>query len=328
MTTTLKAPSATTAAANAFVAEHLAAATALGESLAALVGQPAAFEEALLKGFKALADPVYVEGVRRVTPGLDEIVGVRMPLMEATHKAFKRGTRRAPAAELLDTVDRLLASRYADVRWFGIWGLERLIPADPDGTWQLMRRTAAGAGEWITVDTLAHPYGVGIVRDQARWAELERLVTSDSPWERRLVGSTLATLTHVKHADRRDEAVVTRGLGLIERLMGDPAPDVQKALSWAIRSLAQLDTATVVSFARTQTEIARAESDGNRAWVLRDSLSKFPDDTAANLRAALEGLRRGSNTTSTPRAATSVVVFTRAMPHRGPAEVSGRSSAL
>ena len=86
--------SATTAESNRFVAAHLAEATALGERLVDLVYDPDALIIALKHGFAALADPVYVDGIRSVTPGLGLVLGVRLPLLDAAHKAFKRGTRR------------------------------------------------------------------------------------------------------------------------------------------------------------------------------------------------------------------------------------------
>ena len=328
--------STTTAAAQAFVAAHLTQATALGERLATLVGQPEEYAAALEAGFGNLADPAYVEGSRRIAPGLGEIVGVRLPLMEAAHKAFKRGTRRNPTSPLLDVVDRLLSNRYADIRWFGMWDLERLLPTDPERTWQLMRRAAHEAEEWITVDMLAHPYGAGILGDARRWAELDQLVFSPSRWERRLVGSTLATMPHGRARGAGDKAVMTRGLALIGQLIGDAEPDVQKALSWALRTFAQLDPEATAAFLAAETEAARRDGDGNRAWVIRDSLSKLPAGDAAGLRTALEGVRRFSGGPSTSRAARIAAEFTPSTvvqggpsnpPSSAPSKATGRNSA-
>ncbi len=302
--------SAVTAAARVFVADRLAPATELGERLAGLIGRPDDFVAALQTGFRKLADPAYVEGSRRIAPGLGEVVGVRMPLMEAAHRAFKRGTRTAPSTLLLDIVQRLLHNPYQDIRWFGMWSLERLLPTDPERTWQLMRAAAGQAGEWITVDTLAHPYGAGILADPRRWPEIEQLVYSPSRWERRLVGSTLATMPHVRNAPGgRDIDVVRPGLALVERLIGDAEPDVQKALSWALRTLAQLDPPSVAAFLTEETATARRTQDGNRAWVIRDTLPKLPDDTAAQLRADLDGIRRRPGAPSTSRAAAIAAEF-------------------
>ena len=308
--TALKAtPSATTAASDAFVAAHRDAAIALGERLAALIADADAFIVATRAGLAELADPAVIDGIHSVTPGLGLVLGVRLPLLEAAHKQLRRATKQASTAHILDVTDRLLREEAADVRWFGMWNLERLLATDPERTWQLMRRSAREAGEWISVDTLAHPYGAGILQEPRRWVELEQLVFSPSRWERRLVGSTLATLPHVRLAGARDPAVVAHGLALIGQLIGDHEPDVQKALSWALRTMAELDSETVVAFLETETATARDTDDGSRAWVIRDSLSKIHVETAERLRARLEGVRRRPGAPSTSRAAAAAAQF-------------------
>ena len=302
-------PSATTAASNAFVAAHRDAAIAVGDRLAELLSDPEAFIVAVRAGLAQLADPAVVDGIHSVAPGLGTVFGVRLPLLEAAHKQFRRSTKQASTAHVLDVTDRLLREEAADVRWFGMWNLERLLATDPERTWQLMRRSARAAGEWISVDTLAHPYGAGILREPRRWVELEQLVYSQSRWERRLVGSTIATLPHVKLAGARDRSVATSGLTLIGQLIGDNEADVQKALSWALRTLADLDSDAVVAFLEEETATARDTDDGSRAWVIRDSLSKIPVETAERLRARLEGLKRRPGAPSASRAAAAAAQF-------------------
>jgi 3-methyladenine DNA glycosylase AlkD len=274
------------------VAAHLDRATELGLELAGLVAKPDAFVDAMEKGFAELGDPANLEVMAGIAPGLGTALGVRLPLMEAAHKAFKRETRAVPTAQLHSLVERLLANDVSEIRWFGIWDMERLLAKNPDRTWRLMRIAAQEATEWITVDTLAHPYATGVLREPRRWSDLQAFVHSPSRWERRLVGSTIATLPHVRHAGAKDKGVASRGLMLIGMLVGDPEPDVQKALSWALRSLAAIDPEAVVAFVERETATARKTNDGNRAWVLRDTLAKLPKETAATLRPQLDGLRR------------------------------------
>lgn len=320
--------SETTAAANTFVQGHLAAATALGDRLAEMAFEPDTFLVALRSGLAELADPVAVDGMRSIAPGIGPVLGVRLPLLEAAQRRFGAGTKRTSTAILLDVTERLLRDETSEIRWFGMWDFERLLATDPERTWQLMRRAAREAGEWITVDTLAHPYGAGILREPRRWSELGGLIYSPSRWERRLVGSTLATLPHVRltgggsptagpdysprNAARyggRDRAVIERGLDLVGLLIGDNEPDVQKALSWALRNFASIDAAPVAAFIDRESETARRDSDGNRAWVIRDSLSKLPNATAEQFRARLEGIRRRSDAPSTSRAAATAAEF-------------------
>ncbi len=163
-----------------------------------------------------------------------------------------------------------------------------------------MRRAAREAGDWITVDSLAHPYGKGIAAEPYRWAELEQLIYSPSVWERRLVGSTIATMTAVDRHRGRDPEVARRAIPILAQLVGDAEPDVQKALAWAYRSLTVVDLDATIRALRVETDRAVATDDGHRAWVIRDTLAKLPPDVADDLRTRLAGIRKrpGAPTTS------------------------------
>jgi 3-methyladenine DNA glycosylase AlkD len=301
--------SPTTERAVAFVAEHKPAAEALGASLADHVNDPEAFADALTHGLRTLADPEYLLGQQRVAPGIGPVYGVRWPLMAAVARGFRNATRTDRATSLLFVSDRLFAEDHLEPRWFAFGLLERTLPVETERTWQLLRRAAREAGDWITVDDLAHPYGKGIAAEPYRWAELEQLVFSPSRWERRLVGSTIATMTHVDRRRGRDPEVARQGLPLLGQLMGDAEPDVQKALSWAYRSLAGVDLDATTRALRAETERAVSTGDGHRAWVIRDSLSKLDADAAGRLKASLAGIRRRPGAPSTSDAATTAARF-------------------
>ena len=67
---------------------------------------------------------------------------------------------------------------------------------------------------WFTVDSLAIPTA-GHRRGALPLGELELLVYSPSRWERRLVGSTIATRTHVGGTGGRDVSVAGHALPLL-----------------------------------------------------------------------------------------------------------------
>ena len=295
--------SAVTARAVAFVAEHKPGAEALGTSLAEYIQDPDAFAAALRAGLEELADPEYHEGQQMVAPGLGQTLGVRWPLLAAVIRGFKQETRRDRPAALLFLADRLFREEPLEARWFAFALLERTLKEDPERTWQLLRRGAREAADWITVDDLAHPYGVGIAAEPYRWAELEQLVFSPSRWERRLVASTIATMTHGNRRTGRGPEVVDHALPILGQLIGDAEPDVQKALSWAYRSLAQIDRERTTAALRDETDRAVATDDGHRAWVIRDSLTKLDPAEAEALRARLSGIRRRPGAPSTSMAA-------------------------
>jgi 3-methyladenine DNA glycosylase AlkD len=301
--TTATAQSPTTERAVAFVAERRDRAEAIGRGLAEFANNPDGFADALEQGWKELADPEYLEGQHRVAPGLGPVHGVRWPLLAAVERGFRTATRGERPTPLLFIADRLFREQELEHRWFAFGLLERTLETETERTWQLLRRAAREADDWITVDSLAHPYGRGVAREPYRWAELEQLVYSRSRWERRLVGSTIATMTHGGRRTGRDPELPARALTLLDQLMGDAEPDVQKALSWAYRSLAPLDGAATEEALRAQTEQAAATGDGHRAWVVRDSLSKLDPVVAEELRGRLAGIRKRPGAGPTSQAA-------------------------
>ena len=304
MTPTLAVPttgSPVTARAVAFVADHKPAAEALGTSLADSINDPDGFAAALRTGLDGLADPEYHEGQQTVAPGLGPTLGIRWPLLAAVTRSFRQETRLDRPTSLLFLADRLFREDYLEARWFAFALLERTLADDPERTWQLLRRGAREAADWITVDDLAHPYGAGIAAEPYRWAELEQLVFSPSRWERRLVPSTIATMTHGNRRTGRGPEVVERALPLLGQLIGDAEPDVQKALAWAYRSIAQIDRKRTTAALREETERAVATDDGHRAWVVRDALAKLDPNDADAIKTRLAGIRRrpGAPSTST-----------------------------
>jgi 3-methyladenine DNA glycosylase AlkD len=295
-------PSTATSRAVAFVAARRDSAEDLGSRLSEHVGDPDAFAAALRNAMETLADPDYVAGQQFVAPGIGDVLGVRWPLNAAVARGFRSATRDDSPTQLLFVADRLFRERALEIRWFAFGLLDRLLQAEPERTWQLLRRGAREASDWITVDSLAHPYGRGILLEPYRWAELEQLTFSPSRWERRLVGSTIATMPFLDRTRGRTPEVADNGLRLIGDLLGDDEPDVQKALSWALRSLAIVDEHAVEAFCRRETATAAESGDGHRAWVLRDALAKLAPAAAGELREQLTGIRRRPGTGSTSRA--------------------------
>jgi 3-methyladenine DNA glycosylase AlkD len=300
---TARPPSETTLRSNAFVDAHRDEAVALGERLADRIQDPDGFAAELAAGLSRLGDPEVVEGQHFIAPGLGPTLGVRNPLLSATARAFDRATRHDRTSSLLFVVERLFGEPHLELHWFAFGLLRRTIAADPERSWQLLRRAARSAGDWITVDTLARPYALGIVAEPYRWAELEQLVYSPSRWERRLVGSTIATIPFEDRREGRTPEIARRGLAILGTLIGDAEPDVQKALSWAYRTTATIDRPAATAALAEETDRATATDDGHRAWVIRDSITKLDPGTAATLRARLDGIRRRPGAASTSTAA-------------------------
>ncbi|MBF8289905.1 MAG: alkylation repair protein [Chloroflexi bacterium] len=303
-------PNPDAAAARSLVAGRLAGAGELGRTLADLIQDPGALVGALHIGLAALADPACLAGQRFVAPGIGPTHGVRSPLLQAIGRGFRVATRRDSPASLLLVADRLLHEREREAHWFAFGILERTLPREPERTWQVIRRAARDASDWITVDTLAHPVGKGILAEPYRWAELEQLVYAPSRWERRLVGSTIATIPFVDRTAGRGPAVAGRALPILGLLIGDGEPDVQKALAWAYRSLTIVDLPATTAALEAEAERAGREGDGQRAWVIRDALARLTPAAAGRIRQSLDGIRRRAGAPSTSIAAETAARFT------------------
>lgn len=299
-------PSAITERANAFVAEHAAEAQGLGRNLADLVVEPEDFVAVLREGLARLADEEYAAAQERIVPGTGPVFGVRAPLLAQISRQIRPALNEAPASVALWLAERLATEEEREFVMFTHTALARALPADPERSWQLMRRLARRANEWVSVDELAALFARGILQERFRWAELEQLVYSAEKWERRLVGSTIARLPFELAKYRRSELASSPGLTIIKSLIGDAEPDVQKSLSWALRSWNEVDQQGVAAVLRDEADTAARTDDGNRAWVVRDALTWPGTDRhlVVEIRRALEGVRRrpGGASTSTASA--------------------------
>ncbi len=289
-----------------------AAADDLGRRIAEELTDPAAVAAVAEQGLRALATEADAASTRRVAPGIAPIAGVPWFLVERAGRSFVGATRDDSPMNILVACDRLFRLPILEARWLAFHALERLVLVEPEQTWQLLRRASKEAGDWMTVDALAHPVGRGIVAEPFRWAELGALVYSPSAWERRLVGSTIATIPFVDRRAGRDPGIARQALPLVGTLIGDDAPVVQKALAWALRSLVLVDGAAVVAFVRAEADRAAASDDGHRAWVLRDALVKLPPATAEAVRERLAGVRKRPGSPSTSEAAAVAAAFVNA----------------
>lgn len=291
--------------AQALVAERLPQARGLGETLGELVDQPEEFVAAAREGLTALADEPYRAEQARVAPGAGAVFGVRNPLLAAVARQLKAALKGGSDASALWLAERLVIEPEREFTILAHTCVARSLPSDPERTWQLMRKLARAAQEWISVDSLAELFAAGILREHYRWAELEQLVYSASRWERRLVGSTVARLPYELGRADRHRLLNTPALTIITALIGDAEPDVQKALSWALRSWLEVDPTGVRELIRAEAADALRTNDGHKAWVLRDSLTAPAIDAsfAAEIRARLEGVRRDARKPSTSQAA-------------------------
>jgi len=290
-------------------AQRAAAATELGRALAEAVADPDEFARLADAGLTGLARSDDLASVRRVAPRIAPVVGVSFFVVERVGNVLSRATVDDSPSNVLVACERLFGLPMLEARWLAFRVLDRLVGRDAERTWQLLRRASREAADWITVDALAHPFGRGILAEPFRWAELGQLVFAPSVWERRLVGSTIATIPFVdRDAGRRGE-IAEHALPLLGSLIGDDARDVQKALSWALRSLTLVEPGAVEAFCDEQARIAAEHDDGHRAWVVRDAVAKLDPAAAAAIKGRVAAVRKRPGAPSTSDAAAIAASF-------------------
>lgn len=298
--------------ADALVAARLPEARSLARRLADELQDPQAFVAALRDGLQRLADDRHAATQATIVPGARGMLGVRAPLLAAVAAGLRRPLAEASPAIAIYLADALSRAPEHELRLFALVPLRRSLAADPERTWQLLRRLAREATDWETVDSLAGLAAEGILREPYRWAELEQLVYSPHSWERRLAAATVAVIPfRVAPAERAGRLSGTSGLMIIESLLGDAEPEVQKALAWALRSWREVDPSAVARLLRAEAALAASQQDGHRAWVLRDALSGAGADQtlATEIRARLAGVRRRAGLPGTSRAQQAAAAF-------------------
>ena len=169
-----------------------------------------------------LADEEYAAAQERIVPGTGADYRRPQPTAGRDRAPGPAGARRKrPPRSRCGWPSGWRPRKSANSCLFSHVPLARSLPDDPERSWQLMRRLARAANEWVSVDELATLYAQGILRERFRWAELEQLVYSADKWERRLVGATIARLPFELPKHRRAELATSPGLTIIKSLIGD-----------------------------------------------------------------------------------------------------------
>ena len=179
-------------------------------------------------------------------PGIGPTHGVRTPLQVAVRTRASSARRAAPRPRSsCSSPTGSCASRSARPAGSRSRPSQRTLAREPERTWQLLRRAAAEARR---LDHGRHP------RPPVRQGHPRRAVPlgrarAARPSRRRAgsAGSSarrIATMPFVEPARRPRRPTSPRtACELLATLIGDAEPDVQKALSWAYRSMALVDLA-------------------------------------------------------------------------------------
>ena len=202
--------------------------------------------EEILEALQDLSDPKRKEMSTTYFPTAMEVVGLSNPDLKGLIRELKKSYSDWNEREWIDLC-KLLASKEVfecQVLAFELIGrdkklLNALKPED-------LKDLGRNLDNWASVDHYSVGiYGVlwgkGVVTDQ----DIDRLLTSESHWQRRVaVVSTVA----LNLKSRGGTGDIPRTISICEQVVDDHHDMIQKALSWALRELSKRDRRAVEDF--------------------------------------------------------------------------------
>lgn len=199
--------------------------------------------KSLLLELRRGADPARREFVKGYAPTAEGVLGVSVPI---TRKAAGRARARVRDQQLsvrVDLAKRIVALGFLETR---LAAYELLADDAPLLSRRQLAQLGRGIDNWGAVDAfsvlLAGPaWLAGRLTDE----DIRRWTRSPDPWWRRVgVVSTVVLNT----PSRGGQGDAPRTLEICELVVGDENRFVQKALSWALRSLSRWDADAVRRF--------------------------------------------------------------------------------
>ena len=196
--------------------------------------------------------------MHHVAPGIGPVLGVRQPLLHAvSRRPARRDPPRPHRRALLDVAGHLVREPPLELHWLAFGLLERTIAERPGAH---LAARAGGGPDGRELDHAWTPLRTSRRAGSSPSRTAGRSWSSSST--RRRAGSAASpappsppsrTRTGPPAAPPRSPAAASRIVG---DLIGDPEPDVQKALSWALRSLAVVDLPATAAFLRAEARTA------------------------------------------------------------------------
>lgn len=159
----------------------------------------------------------------------DRFLGIRVPVIRSELRCYPDIT--------LDDIEPLLHSTYHEVRLFALLALVRLFNASSQGDRRVIFRfyldNTRYINNWDLVDSSAAQIVGAYLEDRDRHT-LNKLVNSDSLWERRI--AVIATFQFIRSRDYADTLRIAR------QLLDDDDDLIQKAVGWMLREIGKRDT--------------------------------------------------------------------------------------
>ena len=211
--------------------------------------RPEELAASLLAELQRSVNPERREFVKGYAPTAEAILGVTVPVLRRAARRIRAEVRREPLEVRLTLASKILRLGFLETRQAAY---ELLAPDATSLTRKQLEALGRGIDNWATVDAfgtlLVGPAWIGGSIDDddiGRWAR------SSDPWWRRLALVAVVCRNVPSRGGNGDSA---RTIALCTKLADDDDRFVQKAISWALRTLVRWDPPAVRSFLETHAE--------------------------------------------------------------------------
>jgi len=255
-----------------------------------LTAAPEAIVRELRAWIAASADARVRAQFEKLVPGA-HTVGIQVPALRAKAVALRKAHRDLPLEAAADIVDALFTSGVREEIMVGTFWLARygkkLLPLP----WSRIAAWLPALDNWETCDQLAMGVAAPVLdADPDPDGRLVPLASSRSLWTRRFALAAASAL------NQKGRARVTETLAVCAPLVADPAPEVRKAVGWALRTASEHDPEAVERFLRDHMAAMHPT-------VLREGAEKLPVERQMALTRE-EKPTRSAEPRGEPRAAT------------------------
>lgn len=214
-----------------------------------------------------------------------EAVGIPIPVLQVIGKEIAKAARR-DLQGYLPLAQKLWDSYGREGRVVALIIFGAMVPVEPERLVPLLKELCKGCLSWEDADRLAMDAVEPIVRKYPDlWlGEIATWLTDENKWVRR------ASITIIGRLPMKHPAHVQQCLAYAEQLLLDTELDVKRAVSFAIRMCAKVNSRLAYDFLEKQLEAPNAAA----VWVLCDVIKSMDRKITSTFSPLLPGYERWS----------------------------------
>ena len=193
------------------------------------------------KLLKQNADEEYRQGSKITTPSGLNFIGVRVPIIRKIAKDWIKGNKEITNAEFLDILQALWKQPLFELKSLA---QELLITHKKywkKFDWKIGESWLNEVDNWVHCDVLSWQIlGFLVLWDKSHLKNLKNYLKRPGKWHRRAAIVSLLQLIRAKEIQAKEV------LAMIDRIIDDQEPMVQKAISWVLREMIRASNEKVV----------------------------------------------------------------------------------